>query len=120
MEKLKGKLNLKIIIPIIVAIVAIIVVIVLITGNKEKKCIGTWKIANGDNDYYQTIILYKGGTGEMIGVNNYGEERKNTITWEFKDNTINIDNGILGVYGYTIKKDKITSVDGKHTYNKVK
>lgn len=124
MEQEKRKLNLKIIIPVVIAIVVAIVIGIFIgratMTTKEKDYVGTWKIDNNDDYYYQRIILYEGGTGKIIGINNYGEEARSPITWEIKGNTLNIDNGIMGIYGYRIGKDTMTTVDGEHTYNKVK
>lgn len=133
MEQKTKKIDIKIIVIVAITIIAVIEGIFLFTGNNkdnktnkisiEETCIGTWKIVNNDTYYLQTIILYKGGTGRgFLEKDKY--ENINTyysLQWEVKDNILNIDTDGQGhfVTGYTIENDKMTSVDGKHTYIKI-
>lgn len=131
----KKKLNLKILPPVAVAIVALIIGIFIgifigmsLVNNKtnkgitEKDYIGTWKLTKSkyENWYIQTIVLYEGGTGKMFGES--GRNGEYSITWELKDNVINITGGSANdTTGYKIDKITprvMTTLDGDFTYCK--
>ncbi len=122
MEQKTKKLDIKIIIIAIVVIIAIVEGIVIITskskGTKEQDIVGTYSIAQNNNYYIQTMELYKGGTGKGF---NTKSDSHYTISWEIKDDILNIT--IKGAIrddttGYIVKGGILTSVDGEHTYYK--
>lgn len=133
MEQKTKKIDIKVIVIVAITIIAVIEGIVIFTSNNkdnktnekslEESCIGTWKIVNDDKYYIQTIILYKGGTGKGLAK---GKNEDSTeyyrLHWEIKDDILNIDTDGQGFFvtGYTIENNKMTSVDGKYIYNKVK
>ena len=120
-KEMKDKL--KFIIPVVIAVVLITIIIIMNKGISEKECIGTWKITNDDKYYIQSMVLYKGGTGKGFGK---GEDESGNhyweISWEIKDNILNITVGssVPTTTGYELEKNTITSVDGPYSYNKVK
>jgi len=105
MEQKSKKIDVKIIIIVIVVIIAIVEGIVIFTSNKPtskglqaKDCIGTWQIVNDNKYYMPTIILYQGGTGKGL------ERNKNsfhTISWEIKDNILNLTIDGNSIVGHT-------------------
>lgn len=70
-----------------------------VTGESlEDAVIGTWARDPYETDSYDAVYeyyeIYRGGTGQHIIIQEkYGEKEKSTLalTWEVKDNVVNID-----------------------------
>lgn len=114
MESGTRKSKLKIIIPIIIAIVIVAVVIVIMGRTSNKDCIGTWIIDEQSTSYYISMTLYQGGTGK--GTSKSGDTTP--LTWEIKDNILNISSFNSSTSGYKVKGNEMTSVDGERKYIK--
>lgn len=129
MEQKTKKIDIKIIIIIAITIIAVIEGIFLFTSNRENnketikglsasQCIGKWERIENNNK--SVIELYEGGTGKsIINVDVKGFEHTTPITWKIKDNILNISD-FGSTTGYKLENETITTVDGQHTYNKVK
>lgn len=90
MEKLKEKLNLKIIIPIILVIIAIIVVVILFFNNRELQLLGVYQFSYGDTScsYRFTKEGNKNGTCKQIyKIGDYDR----TITLYYKTKKVDKD-----------------------------
>lgn len=127
MEQKTKKIDVKIIIIAIVVIIAIVEGIIIVTSNKDnskelqeglqaKDCIGTWQsITNKDF----TITLYEGGTGKQITLRNKENNSYTAITWEIKDNALNITVpygwGSYSTTGYKVENGKMTSTISDNT-----
>lgn len=105
MEQKSKKIDIKIIVIVIVVIIAVVEGIVIFASNsgtpkglQAKDCIGTWKIANDNKYYMPTIILYQGGTGKGLEKD---KESYHTISWEIKDNILNLTIDGNTIVGYT-------------------
>lgn len=113
---------------LIIAIAVLIVLVVVIASNKlsANQCIGKWeeiievdKINKWTSIY--VIELYEGGTGKITSKSigeSYGSDYD--ITWEIKDNILNITDQYETTTGYKLKNKILTTVDGNRSYNKVK
>ena len=91
-------------------------------GLTNKDVIGTWVIENDTRYNMEKIMLYEGGTGKGIEIE---EDEKNPsgwypIEWEIKDGVLNIKASNLPSEGYKLENDKLITVDGKYTYTKEK
>lgn len=127
MEQKTKKIDAKTIIIIVITIIAVIEGIVIITGNKgndkelqeglqAKDCIGTWQNIKS-KDF--TITLYEGGTGQQITAENIKNNTYTAITWEIKDNTLNITFpfgfGSYTTTGYKVENGIMTSTISSDT-----
>lgn len=129
MEQKSKKIDVKIIIIVIVVIIAIVEgIVIFASNNKDNKetpkglsasqIIGKWESIKNNNK--SVIELYEGGTGKyIINVDMKGFEHTSSITWEIKDNILNISH-FGSTTGYKLENETITTVDGKQSYNKVK
>lgn len=109
-----------IIITAIVAVLAIAgIVIFLNRGVSANNCIGTWEIVNNDTYVMPTIVLYKGGTGQ--GLERNDNKGFYPITWEIKDNVLNVTaSGTRFTFNVDKKENTIKSMQGSLVYKKVK
>ena len=128
MEQIKNNEN-KELMLIIAIVVLIVLVVAVISSNKlsANQCIGKWeeiievdKINKWTRMY--VIELYEGGTGKITSrlITESSYEWPNDITWEIKDNILNITENDGTTTGYKLKNKILTTVDGNRSYNKVK
>lgn len=123
MEQKSKKIDIKIIVIVIVVIIAIVEGIVIFASNKQtpkglqaKDCIGTWESTKYKD---LTMILYEGGTGKRITANTI-EGGYTNITWEIKDNVLNIsvpyffDNHTTT--GYKVENGIMTNLSTNDTF----
>ena len=78
----------------------------------DNSVVGTWsgefQSEDGNNTIRRTIVLYKGGTGELTSTNSNGRDNTHfSGTWELKDNVLNFS--YLGqTQGYEISVSENT------------
>lgn len=91
------------------------------TEEKAIDVTGNW-IGNPPSSLGYIICLYEGGSGKGYETKEQFDEKGSyyALTYEIKDNVININNtGFpdgMGIIGFKLEDDKLISVDGEITY----